>query len=99
MAKLVITTQYRENYGFDEGKQYWKNKGGDAYYVENVPCDVEQLNSIVEKLRPQIEWSNDASEQSILHWDIVSDDFRTVHEKDQLEFYGEIKYPHKVFSV
>lgn len=43
--KLVIHTQFRENYGAHDwdGKglcpQYWKNKGGDTYVVE---CTLEQ---------------------------------------------------------
>jgi len=43
--KLVIYTQFRENYGAHdwdgEGAcpQYWKNKGGDTYVVE---CTLEQ---------------------------------------------------------
>ena len=40
--KLVIQTQYKENYGAHDwdGKgecpQYWKFKGGDTYVVRNV---------------------------------------------------------------
>ena len=43
--KLVLHTQFRENYGAHDwdGKsecpQYWKNKGGDTYVVE---CTLEQ---------------------------------------------------------
>ena len=43
--KLVIYTQFRENYGAHDwdGKglcpQYWKNKGGDTYVIE---CTLEQ---------------------------------------------------------
>ena len=37
--KLCITTQYRENYGAHDWDgtgqcdQYWKNKGGEEYFV------------------------------------------------------------------
>ena len=43
--KLVIHTQFRENYGAHDwdGKglcpQYWKNKGGDTYVIE---CTLQQ---------------------------------------------------------
>lgn len=28
---LKIIAQYQENYGYDEGKEAWKNKGGDEF--------------------------------------------------------------------
>lgn len=50
--KIVITTQYRENYGAHDwdGKgqcpQYWKCKGGEIYIVENLT--LEQANQFLE---------------------------------------------------
>ena len=38
MAKLVIETQYMENYDVDEVNEegYWKFKGGNTLIVDNV---------------------------------------------------------------
>ncbi len=39
--KLVICTQYRENYG-TEDRPYWKMKGGNVYVVENLTMSQAQ---------------------------------------------------------
>jgi len=78
MQTLVITTQYRENYGAHDwdGKgecpQYWKFKGGDTYFVTGLTS--RQINKIasggIPTLSALIEYSNDASEEYILDWEI-----------------------------
>tara|TARA_B100000768_G_scaffold111878_1_gene103608 strand:+ start:935 stop:1306 length:372 start_codon:yes stop_codon:yes gene_type:complete len=32
--KILVHTQYEENYGFDEGKFHWKKKGGHTFQIE-----------------------------------------------------------------
>ena len=46
MAKLVIQTQYMENYDVDEVTEegYWKFKGGHDYIIDNV--DEEEFRKI-----------------------------------------------------
>ena len=39
MATIQILTQYYENYGFNEGTEHWKPKGGFEFTVE-VDSDV-----------------------------------------------------------
>ena len=39
MAKIIIDTQYYENYGFHEGTTHWKPKGGHKFTME-VSSDV-----------------------------------------------------------
>ena len=79
MQTLVIHTQYRENYAaHDEGyvhgtsDPYWKFKGGSTYFVADLTS--EQINKIVDKgiptLTDLIEYSNPASEEYILDWEI-----------------------------
>ena len=79
MATLVIQTQYRENYAFpNEGYEhgvsepYWKFKGGSTYFVDNLTS--EQINKIAPRRNPTltklIEYSNEASEEYILDWEI-----------------------------
>jgi hypothetical protein len=80
--KLVIQTQYRENYaahndGYQHGvdEAYWKMKGGATYIV----CDLTQahMNRIVDNGIPMlsalIEDRNEAFEEYIIDWEIVED--------------------------
>ena len=97
MSKLMITTQYRENYGSPE-EPYWKFKGGSEYFVPNVnECDM--IDVIVDRARPQVEYSNPMSEEYILGYEIVADDYMTEFERDQLEFEGLVRFPAKVLEL
>jgi len=79
MQTLVIQTQYRENYaahdenyehGVDE--PHWKFKGGSTYFVSDLTT--KQINDIAQHGIPTltrlIEYSNPASEEYILDWEI-----------------------------
>ena len=72
--KLVINTQYRENYGSHDwdGKgecpQYWKFKGGSTYVVPNI---LGESPDILKRVRPLIEYGNYGSEEYILDYSIV----------------------------
>lgn len=76
--KLVIQTQFRENYGAHdwngEGEcpQYWKCKGGDTY-VLNVSLDEAQDESFYEAVYKCIEHRSDYSEEYILGESLVDD--------------------------
>ena len=86
--KLVIQTQYKENYGYHDwdGKgecpQYWKFKGGDTYVVYNLSS--ASINKIAQEgiptLSKLIEYSNEASKEYILDWEIVEDDAEVCQE-------------------
>ena len=73
--KLVIQTQYAENYG-DANKPYWKFKGGETYIVENLnPAQAERILSHgIPTLKALIEYKNSMSEESIIYYRIVEDD-------------------------
>ena len=79
MQTLVINTQYRENYAahddnYEHGvsEAHWKYKGGSTYFVTDLTS--EQINKIAQKgiptLSKLIEYSNPASEEYILDWEI-----------------------------
>ena len=76
MQKLVIHTQYKENYGAHDwdGKgecpQYWKFKGGTTYVVPNFK-DFNNVESVIKSLEALITYSNDGSMEYILEWSIV----------------------------
>ncbi len=83
MSKLVINTQYRENYSFDndgypvEGPgAHWKFKGGSTYVVENLTTGM--INKIsqngIPELTKLLEYKNVASEEYILDWSIEESD-------------------------
>lgn len=98
MSKLLISTQYMENYG-DEDAPYWKAKGGTDYVVRDVPLNVAELMAIVDATRDQTEWRNPFSEQWIINWEVVADDYLTEFERSQLEYDGRITYPAKELRV
>ena len=63
MKKLVIQTQYRENYsawdwdGQGECPQGWKNKGGSTYVLPNCPATID-IDAVVEAISSHITTDN-----------------------------------------
>lgn len=88
--KLVITTQYRENYGAHDwdGKgacpQYWKCKGGDVYVVPNLSeAQIKKVNaSGIPNLTALIESRSEHSEECVIGWSVVNDDAKVCDEWD-----------------
>jgi hypothetical protein len=72
--KIVIQTQFCENYG-DADKPYWKFKGGETYVVPNLtPAQVEKVKSHgIPTLTAMIEYSNDGSKEYIIGFNVVED--------------------------
>jgi hypothetical protein len=79
--KLVIQTQFAENYGAHdwdgEGAcpQRWKFKGGDVYVVPNLsPAQVDKVIEVgIPTLRSLIEFSNQAAREYILDYSVQDD--------------------------
>jgi len=91
MAKLLIQTQVYENYG-DSDQPYWKAKGGGDYVVKKFR-DFNRVTETVMALRSQIEKDNDMFTETIIGWEVVTDDYLTEFERSQLEYEGRITYP------
>lgn len=102
--RIVINTQYRENYGAHDWDgtgvcpQYWKNKGGTDYVVEgvNLPLDStihERAQAIVDGLRSVIETRSEYCTEDIIDWEIVMETgvYLTPFEQDQMEFEGVVR--------
>ena len=76
MQKLVIQTQYKENYGFPEwdGKgecpQAWKFKGGCTYVINSFK-DFGNVTKVMDQLNELIAFKNDGFCEYILFWEIV----------------------------
>ena len=95
--KLVIATQYMENYGAHDwdGKgecpQYWKCKGGSEYIIENVPfTGAVDYKEIVEMAN--VERNNEYVREYVIDWVIADDDYVPNSEKLQLEYEGKVIY-------
>ena len=81
MSKLVINTQYKENYGAHDWDgegvcpQYWKFKGGSTYIVTNLTeLQQERIHSNgIPMLSALIEDSNESFQEYILDYSIVED--------------------------
>lgn len=79
--KIVITTQYMENYGAHDwdGKgqcpQYWKSKGGQSYVVENLtPEEVSKFEDMhMEKIMPLIQYSNAHTNEFVIGYNSHED--------------------------
>ena len=96
--KILITTQYRENYGTAD-EPYWKFKGGEDYFILGVDPLKTAPGLLVEQVRGEIEYANPMSEEYILDWELVADDYQTEFERSQLEYDGEIRYPARVLEL
>ena len=105
--KLVIITQCRENYGAHDwnGKgsvpQYWKNKGGNEYIVDDIEHFVaidddffaKNIKSVVyDYISPKITMNGDYYEETIINYSIEDNDYVSEFEKSQLEHEGFIRF-------
>jgi hypothetical protein len=103
--KLVISTQFKENYGAHdwngtgECPQYWKFKGGSEYIIDGIEQHIKlddmfgkKCEMVVDSISWKIEHSSDYAEEYILGWTIEEDDYMSEFEKSQLEYDGEIRY-------
>ena len=74
--QIEITTQYMENYGFCEGEQYWKAKGGDVYSIPVELAGMLAANSIGEYLQgivntfEQTLTNDDCSAEYVTGWEL-----------------------------
>ena len=104
--KLVIITQVRENYGAHDWDgvgsvpQYWKNKGGSEYILEdlehylsiNDDFFTKKVRMIVEAMVPNIEQNSDFYQETIINFAIEDDDYMSQFEQSQLEYEGFIRF-------
>jgi hypothetical protein len=105
--KLVIYTQTRENYGAHDWDgvgtcpQYWKNKGGSEYIVDDIEHFVaidddffaKNIKSIVyDYIAPKIEQNSEYFEENIINYSIEDKDYMPEYEKSQIEYEGSIRF-------
>lgn len=68
--KLVIISQYRENYG-EPDRPYWKYKGGDTYIVENI--DLDMIQALAAEVTKDVEYNNDMATNEVINWWVMGD--------------------------
>ncbi len=101
MSKLLISTQYQENYGAHDWDgtgtcpQYWKFKGGSDYVIKNFSGGETAGAMAVMAVRKDIEQDNDYVREHVIGWRIVADDYLTEFEQSQLDYEGSITYSPK----
>lgn len=96
--KILITTQYTENYGTPE-EPYWKLKGGEDYFITNFKGSEQDATKLVMANREKIEYANDFSKERIIDFFVVPDDFVSEFERQQLEYEGKVTFPAKILEL
>jgi len=112
--KLVINTQYMENYGAHDwdGKgecpQYWKMKGGSSYVVEDVEYSVRPTDEFFDKkirdivdniIGPKIERNNEYCREYILGYSIEDNGWVSEFEQSQMEYEGFVQFPEPRITI
>lgn len=90
--KIVIHTQYQENYSDVSGQYYWKSKGGSTYLVENVTFDSETCKVVeFDEVAPFIEINNEACINTIIGWEVLGDSEELgVDRWEQIEVFRKV---------
>lgn len=103
--KIVIDTQYMENYG-SAAEPYWKFKGGSSYMIENVEQFVKKneffekkCEMVVDSIRSKIEYDEPMGREYILGWSIQEDDYMSDFERSQQEYDGQVLYPEPRLTI
>lgn len=68
--KLIVQTQYRENYG-TEAQPYWKFKGGDTIVVEGA--DLNNIAALVAEVIGEVEYDNPMATNAVIDWYVLGD--------------------------
>ena len=104
--KIVIDTQYVENYSDDPKIPYWKPKGGSTYTIYgNWDTSVEEwhkVEDVVREVSKLIEYSNPASEEYVIGTRVVAADKAVVEDWETeyviaKNFYGNYVVSHETY--
>ena len=71
MNKILVHTQYYENYGFHEGGEHWKKKGGHTFQIE-MDADLLMYTDPAEVFGKMVESQNSDLERfKYIEYEIV----------------------------
>jgi len=74
MSKLVIHTQYCENYG-DETSPRWKYKGGETYVLPELSnAEINGIQEIVDSIASEVEHCSTMTEEYVIGWSVEEDE-------------------------
>ena len=69
--KILVHTQYEENYGFHEGGEHWKKKGGHTFQIE-MDADLFMYTDPAEVFGKMVESQNSDLERfKYIEYEIV----------------------------
>jgi len=78
--KLVIQTQYRENYAAHNedyvhgvSDPYWKNKGGDTFVVSCSTVDYAMDPGFTESALDAVSYSHESAEEFVINYTLIDD--------------------------
>lgn len=91
MTNWYICTQAVENYGFHEGNNYWKFKGGDEYVVLDCERKQDAVAAVMRELR-EVSGANTAYMEFPLMDSIrmIETGAHTPYELEQLDYDGKV---------
>ena len=74
-VKINVTAQRYENYGFHEGREYWKPKGGTLFTIDGVDADLVSYadnKKVVQAIQRQLnERSNDLEKFEYIDHEVI----------------------------
>lgn len=74
-VKINVNAQRYENYGFHEGREHWKPKGGTLFVIEDVDMDEVTYSweeQIVAAIKDQLtQYSNDIVKFQYIDHDVI----------------------------
>ena len=74
-VKINVTAQRYENYGFHEGREYWKPKGGTLFTIDGVDADLVSYadnKKVVQAIQRQLnERSNDLERFEYIDHEVI----------------------------
>jgi len=80
MSKLVIHTQYCENYGDAESPR-WKFKGGETYVLPELSqSELNGIEEIVNSIADEIEHRGEMTEEYVIGWSVEEDEAEVCEE-------------------
>jgi len=74
-VKISVNAQRYENYGFHEGREYWKPKGATRFSIEDIDADIVMYadhKKVVEAIQRQLELrSNDLEKFEYIDHEVI----------------------------
>lgn len=84
MSKLVIHTQFMENYGVFEGDgsvDRWKNKGGETYVLPDLKSgQLDNIKEVAAFFAEMVSYEDEATREYVISWSVEEDEAEVCEE-------------------